>query len=597
MSTTYSNPEEIITEEAELLSEATAYRRFTDEDEEDEDDGEQTDVNEEALTEGDAEDLGEDELWFSEELTKHKSIHWSKRPSILQINVILFLFTFSLSVSSASALVVIFQLCCNTVSKHGLCDPVEAQLYLATIIQYTTAAGGILPLLVSAKFGEMSDRFGRKPMIIVIVVGLLLHKLINYYLFITSTVFPFTSFIVFQFLFSAVGGVGSLTAIAQSYVSDVAEATKRTQAMAYTTAALTAGQAVGPLCGTFLSSLVKVDNMQNIGPTKVGADATFSRKQLLPMQVELGVLALLSFTAIFILPESRSEKALNKSRASSIATIDTNALNQLRALEQPSLWTKMNRYLNLFKPLLLLTYPSSIIPIHKKHMEKKYRVIVILMIISLTLYSSIFFAVGSIFVQYGMLRFDWGAEEISYFITSLSISTSFALIVGTPFLNNTILQKWCGYKVLKHQLDLVDFWSIMFGRVVSSIANLGLVFATNNPQFFIAVIAMTFASAGDTAGTTALLKFFPNSKIGEFFGAMHMVESFTTLILPFIVMALYKTLIQNGVPQLIFLVILVTSFIYFVILLYIKKSLHLTRDSIEEEVELSRSSSVVSFST
>ncbi|KAK6463066.1 multidrug efflux protein [Scheffersomyces coipomensis] len=553
------------------------------------------DVYDAVMDEVEDEDLDEDALWFREELQKHKTLGWLYRPSVIQISVALFMFSISTAIGSPANQVVLYQLSCNSVAKDGICDPVAAQLLFSTFSQFQMVALGVLPIIISSRFGELSDRFGRKPFIATIFVGVATHKVINYFLITKSNVLPFNALLIFDFICSAFGGMAPLVAMLQSYVTDVIAPHERTFSIGLVSASLLVGQALGPILSSFMVSLIPTDDGKgiNFDLNSIEAYIQISKKQLYPMRIELVILILVALYGVFILPESRGEKARSKSRSNSMAS-DIETFQQLRALQHPpSFWKKASHYINVFKPLALLTYPSSAVPNNQKQYETRNRLVVYILILAAALCNSTIISMGQITVQYGMLKFQWGAQEIGYFMSVYSTSAAIVLVFLSPILTKVILQQYFKFKTMKRQIDLVDISTLIFGRGCDAIAFLAMVYSTNTPQFLSNFCILALGAPANPAATASLLKFFPASKTGEFFGAMALLHSLLGLFMPVLMMGLFKYFITEGTPQFTYLAYSGINLVYIVFILGVKRIMNISTSTREDE--LRRRSSSVSF--
>ncbi|KAK6205379.1 multidrug efflux protein [Scheffersomyces amazonensis] len=547
----------------------------------------------------DNEIVDEDVLWFREELQKHKNLNWLYRPSVVLVSVALFFFSIASAIGSPASQVVVYQLSCNSVAKDGICDPVAAQLLLSTFNQFQLVVSGILPIVVSGKFGELSDRYGRTPFIGMIFTSVCVHKVINYILFTKSTTLPFRALLIVDFLCSAFGGIPPLIAMIQSYVTDVVDIHERSFSIGLVNAAILTGSALGPIVSNLIVSFIPIEDGKHVGlpvasiqSKLVDTFADIPKRQLVPLRIEMVLIVLMTTYVLFLLPESRGEKARSKSRANSMAS-DVNALQQLRTLEAPTFWTKFNRYFNIFKPLYLLTYPSDIVPAHQRQNIKRNRFVVLLIIVSTVLINSAAGAMGQISIQYGLLRFNWDSTNIGYFLTVYSSSSAMVLIFIAPIISKTILPKVFKLRVMKHQIDLIDVSLMVGGRIFDVIAYISLALVTTSNQFYASFAVLALAAPAGPAASAALLKFFPVSKTGEFFGAISLLSSLLGLITPILMLSLYKYFIGAGTPQYTYLAFALPNIIYIVVILLVKRIMNLTTRTREQD--LIRRSSSVSF--
>ncbi|WP_342533557.1 MFS transporter [Lysinibacillus sp. FSL K6-0057] len=134
----------------------------------------------------------------------------------------------------------------------GLVIPILPQLLIefgasGKAAGYLVSAFGLTQFLFSPIAGNIADRYGRKPMII---VGLLLFALSN---LIGALASNFTIFLVARFI----GGMGSAALVPSimAYIVDITSDEKRTRAMSFLGASMSSGFIVGPGLGGLLAEL------------------------------------------------------------------------------------------------------------------------------------------------------------------------------------------------------------------------------------------------------------------------------------------------------------------------------------------------------
>lgn len=134
----------------------------------------------------------------------------------------------------------------------GLVIPILPQLLIefgasGKAAGYLVSAFGFTQFLFSPVAGNVSDKYGRKPMII---VGLLLFAFSN---LIGALASNFTIFLLARFI----GGMGSAALVPSimAYIVDITTEEKRTKAMSFLGASMSSGFIVGPGLGGVLAEL------------------------------------------------------------------------------------------------------------------------------------------------------------------------------------------------------------------------------------------------------------------------------------------------------------------------------------------------------
>src|SRR5947209_5255538 len=114
----------------------------------------------------------------------------------------------------------------------------------ATTIGFLTASFPVAQLLASPVWGRFSDRYGRRP---ALLVGLTASAM-------AYVVFGFATSLWLLFLSRIVQGAGGGTvSVIQAYVADAVKPEDRAKGLGWLSAATNAGVALGPLLGSFTS--------------------------------------------------------------------------------------------------------------------------------------------------------------------------------------------------------------------------------------------------------------------------------------------------------------------------------------------------------
>ena len=113
----------------------------------------------------------------------------------------------------------------------------------ATLITLLTASYAMMQFLFSPVLGRLSDRFGRKPILIISSLGTA----------VSFVIFGLANSVWILFASRALNGIfGSSVAVAQAYISDVTEKSERTNGMGLMGAALGLGLVFGPSLSAIL---------------------------------------------------------------------------------------------------------------------------------------------------------------------------------------------------------------------------------------------------------------------------------------------------------------------------------------------------------
>ncbi|CAI5758557.1 unnamed protein product [Candida verbasci] len=522
-----------------------------------------------AIVDDETESEDEDITWFREHIASNKNKHWLKRPSVYSIGFVNFLLMTSMAATAPTLQIIIFKLSCNSlIDSKGICDPIQTQVLVSNLSMFKEVGCVLISLIPVAKIGELSDIYGRKPFLFFALLVLTISKIFEYFIYKHSNELKFWLFLSANYISAISGGSFVIVSLINSYISDIVESHERIYALGLAGSSLYLGQSIGPILGNFI---LKIGNQfeqpqKSIHINAITELSKISNSEFVLLKFEIIIYIILVIYLGTVFPESRNEKARRKSRANSITS------TQQRKSQSQSIW-------NVFSPLKILLYPSELATASSKSKISKIRFVVISIILSSCLYSALMLAIGQVLVQYGILKFDWGTSEIAYLMTITAVSKCIVLIFLLPFFQNTVLKKWCDLKTLKNQFDMIDFVLILFGYTVDLIVFISFYFINSTNGFMISFGLFSLGAITGPTTNSALLKFYPNSKIGVVFGANALLLNFVSILAPILIMNLYKASLDFNWSNFIFLIYSV--FLGFIILMtiMIKRVLKLNRFS------------------
>lgn len=520
-----------------------------------------------AVVDGAEDDLDEDAAWLREQRVTHRSLHWLRRPSVVMIGSCLFLFAFATSSAESTRQMVTFKLACNYVLKQngsGSCDPRSTQVLVSGLQQAYAIAGGITTLFASGKIGPLSDQYGRRAFIVLIGILQTLGKLLRYVVMTRWPELKFGMMVITEIIANLCGGVITLVTLSNCYVSDIAEAHQRTYYLGINIAMLFVGLSTGPLAGNLLLLVAS-----KLGMSKSSMEGTFSalktplapaapvpysnieRHEFVPLKVEIGILLTVLLFVLFVLPESRSENARRKSRSLSrsllMSSIDA-------AIAEQSKTSKFFEVFNFLRPLRLITYPKDLVLRLRHSSLKPIRLAVIVLVVSECLMTSISMPMGEIYVLYGIYKFGWTAQNLGILLAVACLSRAFALIVVSPLISKKVFQQKLKLEVNAKRFDHVDYAMIAFSFLCEFLGMLSLGFAPNGTVFLSLLVLNSLGALANPALNLAVVKFFPELKIGELFGAVALVKNVLQVIVPVLLLGLYKSALSHwNFPQVVFL--------------------------------------------
>jgi MFS family permease len=178
----------------------------------------------------------------------------------------------------------------KTLGGSGI-DVIGIHVGIGTVVGFIIAAFTVAQLLSAPMWGRLSDRVGRRPVVIIALTASGIAYLI----------FGFANSLFLLFLSRLVQGAGGGTVgVIQAYVADSTDPRDRARALGWLSATTNLGVALGPVLGSFAITLGKRDLMPGSGTLHMGHAAP---------GIVAAILCLLNIIfAARYLTESRDEK-------------------------------------------------------------------------------------------------------------------------------------------------------------------------------------------------------------------------------------------------------------------------------------------------
>lgn len=513
--------------------------------------------------------LNEEASWLREQRHSHKSLHWLFRPSFLMVGVCIFMFTLALSSAESTKQMIEFKLACNNISElsgNPTCDPAETQVLILSLHQAISIASGIATMIALGTVAPLSDKYGRKLFFGLIFGFQIFGKLLRFRVMSHYDTLQFASIVATEAICNLSGGTMTILALTNCYISDISEAAQRSYYLGINMAFFFVGLSVGPMAGNALLSFF--ESGRRISPN--GPSANYGRNispgEFAPLRFEIVVLFLLLLFTAIVLPESRSQKARRMSRTLSHSLLHAS----LQVNESQSKWSTMLERLNFFRPLRLIFYPKDSVHSLRHDTIKASRKAVFLLILMDCLLSSIAMPMGEILILYGIYQFGWSAHNIGYLMTVSCASRAFTLVVLNPVINFNLLQTYFGLEVNKKRFDRVDFWGVFIAYSFEAIGLACLAIAPTSALFIACLVFTSLGSIASPAINSSVIKFFPESKVGEVFGSISLVKNILSLVTPSLILAIYKISISKWhFPQATFVVLIATTLIMLFVSVYV----------------------------
>lgn len=477
---------------------------------------------------------GEEE-WSSEQRALNKKLNWWARPSLSRIVILLFIFSLSETISGASELTILLTQACNSAKKSphtDKCNEIDSQRIMSSYFMLFQILTGVLVFISLGKAGGLSDRFGRKTIICIVVLMSFIGRSLNYVILKNSDTLRVYLVLMALCINTIAGGFAVLRVISDCYVTDVCEPHMRVIWFGTIRAAAYGGQSLGPLIGNLvLLYLRKHSNFKN-SKSKVG-DVPYE-KQFVLLRCELTLVFIALLLALFFLPESRSHKARRWSAESSYHRNDAGTNSRQIS------WKRILEKFNIVEPLRLLSYPRELAKDTSEDLFRIRKKTILYMFIILCFSAESIMGLNSVFVLYGSFKFKWTSIELGNFVSIACFSRAISLLVLFPLFFDHFLQKVLVLKVKKHRFDILDFITCYSGIFTEAFFIMGCAFATNVLQYDTFIALSCPGAFLDPVLSSSLVKYYPESKTGEVFSAISLIRNLLNLVGPVLFLSLYN---------------------------------------------------------
>lgn len=153
---------------------------------------------------------------------------------------------------------------------------------------------------------------------------------------------------------------------------------------------------------------------------------------------------------------------------------------------------------------------------------------------------------------------------------SRSLVNIVAMGVLLPLLYKLVFPRFERFAPKHNSFDAADALVMCIGLSLLTIALAGASVAPTGVEFAVFAFTGAFSAFSGPVAASAPVKFYPTSKVGEYYGAVALSRGVLNLLTPMVSTALYKSGINQGFPGLPFVFISLLSFISFVCTLVAK---------------------------
>jgi MFS family permease len=431
-------------------------------------------------------------------------------------------------------------------NRFDRCQTNDVSSRTSLFILYASLISGVFAAVTSPKLGALSDRYGRKKLLVLTTGGVLVGEILT----ILAAKYPQTVDVHWILVGYAIDGLcGSFIvgmAIAHSYATDCTPPQKRNVAFGYFHACLFTGIAIGPVLAGYLIK---------IREPIVGK----SEAVLLIFYIALGCHALFVILLWTIIPESLS--------ASRQATARAKHRAEKASLGPNGDWINQLRHMNLFRPLKIL-YPRG--PGSSPALRRN----LLLLAATDTIMFGVAMGAMGVITIYVRLQFGWQEWETSKYVSIVNSCRVLGLLIILPLVTRLVRGKKGTKNTPNSGSDNFDLFVIRAAILFDMLGYLGYSLVRNGDLFILSGAVASFGGMGSPTLGSSLTKHVPPDRVGQLLGATGLLHAFARVVGPTIFNGIYSASVY-GFRQTVFVCLTVTFGLAFMCSLWVRPGVHL----------------------
>ncbi|KAK0938786.1 hypothetical protein LTR29_009636 [Friedmanniomyces endolithicus] len=469
-------------------------------------------------------DGGEGKSPWAAGMDDFSDLPWYRRPHILWILFPFLLMALGFGGSIAPRINLILEMVCRQyISERQAAEPgftmapvdfsngdndqcriPEVQSRVSIFMLWASLLGGILSALTAPKLGALSDRYGRKPIIIFTSIGTVLSEIITLFAALYPETFPVNFLLVGFALDGLFGSFIVAMAIANSYAADCTPPQLRNVAFGYFHGCLFTGLAIGPIIAGYLVEWTG--------------------------QIAIVFVVLLAVHLFFILfialacPESLTKPRQHTAR-------DRHAAD-LAKLGPTSDWISWARHNSLLGPLKIL-YPTG------PHSTPALRWNLVVLAAVDTIAFGVAMGSMTMVLMYTNYRLGWKTFESARFMSIVNTARVLCLVVALPLVTRLVRGK-IDPKKRNTGCDTFDMSVIRVALFFDTLGYLGYTLARRGDLFILSGVVAALGGIGSPTLQSALTKHVPAEQTGQLLGAMGLLHALARVVAPTVFNAIYS---------------------------------------------------------
>jgi MFS family permease len=387
--------------------------------------------------------------------------------------------------------------------ENPQCRDPNVQSRVANFNLYANLLSGLFSAIVSPHLGSLSDRYGRKKIMVMASLGAFVAEILTIIVGRGNGDVSIYWLLLGAFVDGLCGSFTTAMALAFAYASDCTAPERRNVVFGYFHGTLFAGIALGPILAGYL---IKVTGTV-----------------MIVFYIALGCNAFFILFVLFVVPES-----LSKERQ--IIAREKREDAQSKAPYQ-SWWQTLRNY-NIFEPLWVLR------PRGEGTSSALRRNLFVLASID-TMMFGVAMGTMQIIIIYAEYRFGWTAVNASMFLSAVNICRVLGLVILMPLLTKVfrgpVDKTTKGHK----GSDMLDIWIIRGSICFDLLGYIGYAFTPSGAVMVLAGMVAALGGLGPPTIQSSLTKHIPADRTGQVLGAAGLLHALARVVAPTVFNLIY----------------------------------------------------------
>ena len=469
-------------------------------------------------------------------------------------------------------------------SDNPQCNIPSVQREVATFTLVLSMLTGTLSALTAPKLGALSDRYGRKRLMVVASCGGVLNEIITILAARYPATVPYQWLVLGAFFDGVTGSFTAGSLLSHSYTSDCSPPSRRGVYIGYLHACLFTGLAFGPLLAGYF--------------------VKWTGALLSVFYVTLACHVFYIAFIYFVAPESLSRKRQRLAREKHLAERAA-AADHLRAglpdslarLAGPRVAGFLSDTLGagVWLPALLGANPLAPLRIlaPRGPGNRALRRNIILLAAVDTIIMSTAIGAGTVTVLYSEYMFDWGTLEASQFVSITSLVRVFVLMGILPavtYIFRIRPMRKRQQQQQQHQqqqgvagpaapadqhvetnagADVLDVWLLRVALLSDLIGLTGYAVVRTGGLFILSGVVAAVGGIGSSVTQSSITKHVPAERVGSLLGALGLLHALGRVVSPILFNGLYAATVESF-PQAFFVLLTAIFGLAFIASLFVR---------------------------